>query len=59
MYYDRGIKSQGGSPMDMKNQKQAKEIAEQRMFIIAPLLDCTLSPDEYYKKRMVVPYSPS
>jgi len=54
MYYDRGIKSQGGFSMDMKDQKQAKEIAEQRMFIIAPLLDCTLSPDEYYKKRMEV-----
>lgn len=37
--------------MDMKNQKLAKEIAEQRVIMIAPLLDTTLSQDEYYDKR--------
>jgi len=40
--------------MDMKNQKLAKEIAEQRLMMIAPLLDGTLNPEEYYKKRIEV-----
>jgi transposase InsO family protein len=37
--------------MGMKNQKLAKEIAEQRVIMIAPMLDATLSQEEYYEKR--------
>ena len=37
--------------MGMKNQKLAKEIAEQRVIMIAPMLDATLSQKEYYEKR--------
>lgn len=37
--------------MDMKNQKLAKEIAEQRVIMIAPLLDQTLAQQAYYEKR--------
>jgi transposase InsO family protein len=37
--------------MDMKDQKLAKEIAENRLIMIAPLLDKTLAPEEFYVKR--------
>ena len=37
--------------MDMKDQKLAKEIAEQRLIMIAPLLDDTLAKEDFYEKR--------
>ena len=37
--------------MAMKNRKLAKEIAERRVIMIAPLLDAALTPEEYYEKR--------
>ena len=37
--------------MGMKDQKLAKEIAERRMIMIAPLLDAALPLEDYYEKR--------
>lgn len=37
--------------MGMKDQKAAKEIAERRMIIIAPLLSLPMMSDDYYQKR--------
>ena len=37
--------------MGMKDKKLAKEIAEQRMIMIAPLIGAPLSTEEYYEKR--------
>lgn len=37
--------------MGMKDQKMAKEIAERRMIMIAPLLDAALPLEDYYEKR--------
>ena len=37
--------------MGMKDQKLAKEIAERRMSMIAPLLDAALPLEDYYEKR--------
>ena len=37
--------------MGMKNKQFAKEIAERRMRMIAPLVGVLSSPEEYYEKR--------
>ena len=37
--------------MDMKDQKLAKEIAEQRLVVIAPLLDPSLTKADFFVKR--------
>ena len=37
--------------MGMKDQKAAKEIAERRMMMIAPLIGALSSQEEYYAKR--------
>ena len=37
--------------MGMKDQKLAKEIAEQRLIMIAPMLDVSMSADDFYEKR--------
>ena len=37
--------------MGMKDQKLAKEIAEQRIIMIAPMLDVSMSAEDFYEKR--------
>lgn len=37
--------------MDMKDQKLAKEIAEQRLVVIAPLLDPSLTKADFFVKH--------
>ena len=37
--------------MGMKDKQLAKEIAERRMIMIAPLIGALLSVEEYYRKR--------
>ena len=37
--------------MGMKDKQLAKEIAERRMGMIAPLVGVLSSPEEYYEKR--------
>ena len=49
--YDRGITTQEGASMGMKNKQLAKEIAERRMGMIAPPVGVLSSPEEYYEKR--------
>lgn len=49
--YDRGITTQGGASMGMKDKQLAKEIAERRMRMIAPLVGVLSSPEEYYEKH--------
>ncbi|MBR2088010.1 MAG: helix-turn-helix domain-containing protein, partial [Oscillospiraceae bacterium] len=41
----------GGASMGMKDKQLAKEIAERRMSMIAPLVGVLSSPEEYYEKR--------
>ena len=40
----------------MKNEKAAKEKAEQRLIMIAPLLDPGLDKEEFYQKRLEISY---
>ena len=46
-----GITGKGGAFMGMKDQKLAKEIAEQRLIMIAPMLDVSMSADDFYEKE--------
>ena len=40
----------------MKDEKAAKEKAEQRLIMIAPLLDPGLDKEEFYQKRLEISY---
>ena len=40
--------------MGMKDQKAAKEIAERRMMMIAPLIGALSSQEEYYAKELCI-----
>ena len=43
--------------MGMKNKQLAKEIAERRMGMIAPLIGALSSQEEYYAKCLCINYS--
>jgi transposase InsO family protein len=49
--YDKGIIKKEVPFMGMKDKKLAREIAEQRMIMIAPLLGLPLLSEIYYEKR--------